>query len=247
MNRPPLPAETAAQLAHRNLLTTLERKVDPRHAALIVVDMQNDFCSAGGMMDKEGADLTAVQAMAERLPALMDSARRAGALVVFVRNVYSTDDNLYLSDAWLEQALRRRGESYTTRPVCAEGSWDGDFYGDVRPLPGEPVVTKHRFSAFHNTDLDTILRANAIRTLVMTGVATNVCVETTAREGFVRDYYIVFLADGTACYRDEDQAATLSVIDRLFGQVSTMDEVAAIWDASSATLQQRAAAPSAAG
>jgi ureidoacrylate peracid hydrolase len=248
MNRRPDPAETAALLSHRNLLTTLEDKVAPRHTALIVVDMQNDFCASGGMMDSEGADLSAVQAMAERLPALIESARRAGVLVIFVRNVYSTDGNVYLSDAWLEQALRRRGESYTNRSVCAEGSWEGDFYGDVRPLPGEPVVTKHRFSAFHNTDLDTILRAHGIRTLVMTGVATNVCVETTAREGFVRDYYIAFLADGTACYREEDHAATLRVIDGLFGQVSTVGEVASIWDRVGATpVQPRAAAPSAAG
>ena len=245
MNHQPAPAETAARIAHRNLLTTLEEKVHPPHTALIVVDMQNDFCSPGGMMDNEGLDLSAVQAMAARLPALIESARRAGTLVVFVRNVYSTNDNLYLSDAWLEQALRRRGESYTNRMVCAEGSWEGDFYGEVHPLPGEPVVTKHRFSAFYNTDLDTILRAHGIRTLVMTGVATNVCVETTAREGFVRDYYIVFLSDGTACYSEDDQAATLRVIDGLFGQVSSVAEVAGIWDGRGAAATAAQAATSA--
>ncbi len=222
--------EAASRLAHKDLLTTLRRKVDPGHTALLVVDVLNDFCASGGMMNSEGADLRAVQAMAGRLPALIESARAAGALVVFVRNVYSSERNSYLSDVWLEQALRRRGDSYTTRDVCPASSWEGSFYGDISPLPSDPIVTKHRFSAFYNTDLDTILRANGIRTLVMTGVATNVCVETTAREGFVRDYYIVFLSDGTACYSDEDQATTLSVIDRLFGEVTTVGEVAGIWD-----------------
>lgn len=223
--------EAAASLAHVGMLKTLPEKVDPGHAALVVIDVQNDFCAPGGMMDSEGLDLSAVQAMADRLPGLIDSARAAGVLVVFVRNVYSTERNLYLSEVWLEQASRRRGDSYTKRDVCADGSWEGDFYGSVRPLPGEPVVTKHRFSAFHNTDLETVLRAHGVRTVVFAGVATNVCVETTAREAFVRDYYVVFLDDGTACYAEEDHAATLRVVDRFFGQVATIADVVALWPA----------------
>jgi len=219
----------AKRLSHRELLTSLEEKTAPDHAALVVVDVQNDFCAPGGMMDNEGLDLAAVQAMAARLPSLIDAARVAGVLVVFIRNVYSTEGNLYLSDSWLEQAARRRGGSYTQRDICAEGSWEGDFYGNVRPRPGEPVVTKHRFSAFHNTDLETILKSHAIRTVVMTGVASNVCVETTAREAFVRDYYVVFLSDGTATYADEDHQATLRVIDRSFGEVTSVAAVERIW------------------
>jgi ureidoacrylate peracid hydrolase len=223
--------DAAARLSHRELLSSLEQKVAPGHAALVVVDVQNDFCAPGGMMDHEGLDLAAVQEMAARLPSLIEAARAAGVLVVFIRNVYSTEGNLYLSDSWLEQAARRRGGSYTRRDICAEGSWEGDFYGDVRPLPGEPVVTKHRFSAFHNTDLETILKSHAVRTVVMSGVASNVCVETTAREAFVRDYYVVFLSDGTATYADEDHQATLRVIDRSFGQVASAGEVEAVWEA----------------
>ncbi|MEY2535111.1 MAG: ureidoacrylate peracid hydrolase, partial [bacterium] len=175
MSRPTAdPAAAAAAIAHVEPLVGLERKVDPRHTALVVVDVQNDFCAEGGMMHNEGLDLTAVQAMAGRLPRLIAGARAAGALVVFVRNVYSSEGNAYLSDVWLEQASRRRGDSYTRRDVCAAGSWEGDFFGDVAPQAGDPIVTKHRFSAFHNTDLDTILRSHGIRALVMTGVASNV-------------------------------------------------------------------------
>jgi ureidoacrylate peracid hydrolase len=220
----------AARLAHVPVLSTFESKIDPEHTALIVVDVQNDFCADDGMMAREGLDVTPVQRMADRLPRLVDAARAAGALVVFVRNVYSTEANLYLSDTWLEQAARRRGDSYTRRPVCAAGSWEAAFYGDLAPGPVDALVTKHRFSAFHNTDLETILRAHGIRTLVMTGVATNVCVETTARDGFVRDYYIVFLDDGTACYSDAEHQATLQVIDRYFGEVSDIATVVKAWD-----------------
>jgi ureidoacrylate peracid hydrolase len=219
----------ADRMTHRPLLMTLEQKIDPAHAALIVVDMQNDFCADGGMMDQEGADLGPVQAMAERLPEVLQAARSAGVLVVFIRNVYSTERNVYLSDVWLEQMLRRRGDSYTVREVCGADSWQGDFYGRVAPQPGEPIVTKHRYGAFHNTDLDTILRVHGIRTVVLTGVATNACVETTAREAFVRDYYVVFTADGTACYSDEAHEATLRTIDKYFGVVASLDEVAGVW------------------
>ena len=225
------PLEAAAALSSRPLLVSLDQKVHPDHTALVVIDVQNDFCAPGGMMDREGNDLSAVQDMAAALPRLIAEARLAGALVVFVRNVYSTESNCYLSDVWLEQASRQRKGSYTVAPVCAPGSWEGDFYGDVQPLPEEPIVTKHRFSAFHNSDLETVLRTRSIRTVVLAGVASNVCVETTAREAFVRDYYVVFLSDGTATYSRPAHEATLRVIDQFFGQVSSIDDVVACWHA----------------
>ena len=229
MSAPRKEFTVAQRVAHVQPLGTLKEKVRPEHTALVVIDVQNDFCAPGGMMDQEGLDLTTVREVADRLPALLSAARAAGVLVIFVKNVYSTENNFYLSDSWLEQASRVRQGSYTTRPVCAEGTWEGDFYGDVRPEPGDPIVRKHRFSAFANTDLETILRANGIRSLVFTGVATNVCVETPAREGFMRDYYVVFTSDGTATYSQEDHDATLRNIDRYFGQVVSVSDLRAIW------------------
>jgi ureidoacrylate peracid hydrolase len=240
------PFRAASQLAHKPILATLEAKVEPKHTALVVIDVQNDFCAAGGMIDQEGIDIANATAMAERLPRLLQAARAAGVLVVFVRNVYSSDRNTYLSDAWLAHMARRgRRGSYTERPVCAPGSWEGDFYGDVQPLPGEAIVTKHRYSAFTNTDLETILRAHGIRTLVLAGVASNVCVETTAREGFCRDYYIVYTSDGTAAYVQSDHEAALRVIDLFFGQVVTIDDVVGAWQGEEAALAAAGATTSA--
>ena len=219
----------ASRISHVTPLRGLANKVAPGHTALIVIDVQNDFCAPDGMMDQEGFDLGDAQAMADRLPPLISAARAAGVLVVFVRNVYSSEHNFYLSDTWLEQASRARAGSYTRREVCAAESWGGDFYGEARPGPGDPVVTKHRFNAFLNTDLDTILRANGIRTAVFTGVATNVCVETTARDAFMRDYYVVFTTDGTATYAREDHEATLRNIARYFGELASVGEVEAVW------------------
>jgi ureidoacrylate peracid hydrolase len=221
--------EVARRLAHVAPFAGLSEKVHPQHTALLVVDMQNDFIADGGLVSRDGRDTSEAKALAERLPPFIAAARAAGVLVVYIRNIYTTEGNWYLSDAWLELAARRRAGGYTRIPVCEPGSWGGDFYGEVRPAAGDPIVSKHRYSAFHNTDLDTILRANGIRSLVVTGVVTNVCVETTAREAFVRDYYVVVPKDGAAAYVQADHEATLSNIDRFFGEVSSLDALQGIW------------------
>jgi ureidoacrylate peracid hydrolase len=221
--------EVAARIAHVRPLVGMREKASPRHAALVVIDMQNDFIAREGLIAREGRDVSQAEAMAQELPKLLKTAREAGVFVVFVRNIYTTDQNFYLSDVWLEQAARKRQGGYTRIPVCAENSWSGDFYGEVRPLPGEPIVTKHRYSAFYNTDLDTILRANGIRSVVLTGVVTNVCVETTAREAFVRDYYVAVVKDGTAAYSQADHDMTLLNIDRFFGEVTSIAELQSLW------------------
>jgi ureidoacrylate peracid hydrolase len=223
--------DVAARIAHVKPLVGIREKASPRHTALVVIDMQNDFIARDGLIAREGRDVSQAEAMAQELPKLLKTAREAGVFVVFVRNVYTTDNNFYLSDVWLEQAARKRNGGYTRIPVCGENSWSGDFYGDVRPLPGEPIVTKHRYSAFYNTDLDTILRANGIRTVVLTGVVTNVCVETSAREAFVRDYYVAVVKDGTAAYSQADHDMTLLNIDRFFGEVTSIAELQALWPA----------------
>jgi ureidoacrylate peracid hydrolase len=222
--------DIAARLAHVELLSTLERKIEPGHSALLVIDMQNDFCAQGGVVARGGGDVSEAQKMAKRLPALLASARGAGVRVVFVRAVFSTEKNFYLSDAWLEHAGRKRAGAYTRIPVCAADTWEGDYYEGIRPQPGDVVVTKHRYDAFQGTDLDLILRSNGIRTVILTGVVTHVCVESTARSAFAHDYYVVVVDDGTAAYATEDHVQSLKNIDRFFGEVATIRQLCAIWD-----------------
>jgi len=168
--------------------------------------------------------------MAKHLPGFIELARRAGVLVVFVRCDYSTPHNRYLSDVWLEQAARRQGGGYTLSPVCQSGECGAEYYG-VRPDATDIVVTKHRYDAFHGTDLDLILRSNGVRTVVLTGVSTHVCVETTARTAFVRDYYTVVVADGCAAYSAQEHEASLKVIDRFFAEVAVLDAIRPHWPA----------------
>jgi ureidoacrylate peracid hydrolase len=176
------------------MLNTLSEKVDPKHSALILVDVQNDFCADGGAMHREGRDLTLVKRMIPRLERLLEASRTAKVPCIWIRCAYNTGPNHYLSEVWLEQAKRRRNGAYVSYPVCEPGEWNGDFF-QVKPLPSEVIVTKHRYGAFEGTDLDLVLRSRGIRTVIMTGVATNVCVETTARQAFLKDYYVVFTSD----------------------------------------------------
>jgi len=211
------------------MLRTLSEKVQPEHAAVLIVDVQNDFCAEGGALHREGRDLSLAQAMVPRLASFLDAARAARVPLVWIRNVYNTDANWYLSEVWLEQAMRRRKGNYVEHPVCQPNAWNGDFYG-VRPRPDEVIVTKHRYGAFESTDLDLTLRSRGIRTVIMTGIATNVCVETTARQAFLRDYYVVFTSDCTATYAQAEHEATLRNIDSFFGQVVGAEEIVSCWE-----------------
>lgn len=210
------------------MLRTLAEKVRLEHAAVLIVDVQNDFCAEGGAMHREGRPLSLVQTMVPCLTRFLEAARAAYVPCVWIRNVYNTNANWYLSEVWLEQATRRRRGLYIREPVCEPGGWGGEFY-QIAPRPDEAIVTKHRYGAFESTDLDLVLRSRGIRTVIMTGVATNVCVETTARQAFLRDYYVVFTADCTAAYSEAEHDATLRNIDQFFGQVVTADEVITCW------------------
>ena len=212
------------------MLRTLREKVDPGHSALLIVDVQNDFCAEGGGMHREGRDLALAQAMVPRLAALIEQARAAGVPLIWIRNVYNNAPNFYLSEVWLEQALRRRRGAYVEFAMCERDGWGGDFY-QVHPNPDEAVVVKHRYGAFECTDLDLVLRSRGIRTVIMTGVATNVCVETTARQAFLRDYYVVFTSDCTATYSQAEHDGALANIDNFFGQVAASEEIVGCWQA----------------
>lgn len=211
-------------------LERLRAKLDPSSTALVTIDVQNDFCSPGGVMQTEGADLAPVEEMLPRLGDLLETARAAGVYVVHVRNAYSTADGRYLSEPFLDVASRRlAGRALTSVPLCEPGSWGADHAEGFEPGPGEPVVVKHRYSGFHQTDLEMLLRVRGVRTVVPCGVATNVCVESTARDAFMRDFNVVFPSDATATYFAAAHAATLATIGVHFGEVAAVAEIVEGW------------------
>jgi len=198
----------------------LPEKIDPRHTAMIVVDVQNDFCHEASVYAQRGHNVTFIQEMIPRLTATIDAARAAGALIIFLRIVQSPDTN---SDAW--EAL----ESDDGPRLVMEGTWGADYYGPIRPLPGEREIIKRRHSGFNRTPLDLMLRSQNIKTVVVGGVASNVCVEATAREAADNDYYVVVLGDGSAAAQREWHEATLHTISAYIGQVATCHEVMDAW------------------
>ncbi len=208
---------------------SLEELVDVKTAALVIVDMQNDFCHSDGVSGRNGHNITMIQEMAPRLAQLLGYARKSGIAVVHVRTHHSpwTD-----SEAWTRRKLGNVKR-------CFPNSWGADWYDGFEPLLGEEwspdsheyVVTKHRYSGFWDTDLDLILRSHGIKSLIMTGEATNVCVETTARDGYMRDYSIVFVSDGTASTNKDAHEATLYNMRTHFGLVVDSHEIVSAWRA----------------
>jgi ureidoacrylate peracid hydrolase len=197
-------------------LFTLEQRLEPKHAAVVVVDMQNDFCHEDGGLAKNGGNVARTQAIVPALNALIADARKAEVPVIFVRAAHNK---------WTDSEARRAKQFGRQHAICAEGTWGCEWYG-VAPEPGDAVVTKHRFSAFINTDLELILRAQGIQTLVMTGTATNVCVESTARDGFMLDHFIVFVDD---CCGTGDEAAHAATLRNMRKDVVTSDVVRDVW------------------
>ena len=204
------------------MLTTLAQKVSPQNAAVLVVDVQNDYCAPGGGLAELGVDMSALEACVPKIAALVGGARQVGVPVIHIRTHHEPATE---SPVWRELRLRR---SPNKPRWCEPGTWGADFYY-VAPQSGEVVITKHRYSGFIETDLDLILRSQGIASLIMTGVASNNCVECTARDGFMKDYYIVFVDDCTAATNSTIHAATLANMESLFGIVVQSAQVLAEW------------------
>jgi ureidoacrylate peracid hydrolase len=199
---------------------TLADLVKAPKAAVIVVDVQNDFCEAEGSLGKTGAPTAAAKAMIPTLRSLLDAARDSGAPVIFIQTIHEDATD---SDAW----RTRSGGAIAS--CCRKDTWGAEFT-DVAPRENEPVVIKHRYSAFVNTRLDSVLRTLKIETLIMTGVSTNVCVESTARLGYMLDYNIVFVSDCTAAYSQEEHDGALYNVAMHFGKVVAATDVIGAWE-----------------
>lgn len=209
----------------------LAKKLAPDRTAVLIIDYQNDFVAEGGALDKAGKHTPAFAGIEDVLHRLVEAARSVGAMVVFVRCEYNRQGgDPYLSEAFLEQAERRFNGLYTDIPVCVAGTWGQDFFGRLRPQPADLVVTKHRFNAFEGTDLDLLLRSRQIKALVFGGVVTHVCVESSVRAAFFKDYSSVVVRDGTAGWNPEWHEYSLAVMDWGFAEVVPSQAVLTAWE-----------------
>ena len=205
----------------QDVLSQFEDRIDPSHSAVLVVDIQNDFCAPDGYLGRKyGCDEAANEALAARNVALTDMARDAGALIVWIQAIY---DPIYLSAPML-----MKSQSKDNDVRCVDGSWGAEFY-KVAPKEGDLVVRKHRYSAFSGTALDNLLRRNGVRTAVVTGVSTNICVESTLREAFNLGYYVVVPGDCVASNNAELHEATLKNVEFLLGDVTNSSDLIDHW------------------
>jgi ureidoacrylate peracid hydrolase len=204
------------------VLRSLSARAAPAHTALLVVDMQNDFCAEGGYIHRtRNADMSESPALAQRITSLIDAARARGAVIVWIRANY---EPRFLS----AQAILKR-ERYPGLICCAEGSWGWEFFR-VDPQPEDIVIEKHSFSAFYGTELDRLLRFRGIKTLIMTGVATNTCVESTLRDGFFLGYYIVLVEDCCTSAARHLHNATIENVRANFGDAVSAEDIKQLWD-----------------
>lgn len=207
------------------ILQGLRERIAPRHTALVVIDMQKDFCVEGMATAGTGRDLSRTKAIIPALAKLRRSAREAGALIVHV-GFLTLPHHLSDGGAWLAQ---RRQSPYANESIALEGREGTEFIAELMPEDGEVIVRKHRYSAFAGTNLDVILRAREVRTCIITGVSTNVCVESTLRAAFDHGYYIVVPRDATASWSEQLGEATLANVTHRFGLVSSVAEIVETW------------------
>ena len=187
---------------------THEMEIEPGKCALMIVDMQHFFLEPNSPTYTIGGP--AILPNAKRL---LNAFRQADRPVIFTRHVHHPADlDAGIMGWWWEGK-------------CIEGSPESEIVPDLKPLPNEKVVLKHRYSAFYNTDLETVLRCLKIQDIVISGVMTNMCVESTARDAYFRDYRVWIPADGTGSINEEMHLASLMNLALGFAQVTTTESI----------------------
>ena len=203
---------------NRSVLDRLRAKLNPESTALIIIDMQKDFCCKGGSFDRRGFDIKPAQRLAKRLNSFLKEARGVLKHIIHLKMMKIPD----LSSPVVDELYGRIKVVRCIDPAFAEPY-------EVIPQPGDVIIPKYKYSGFVSTYLDQFLRSKSINTLIITGLATNVCVESTARDGFMREYYIVIPSDLTEGTSTEAKKWSLLNLDMFFGEVVSSNEIIKCW------------------
>lgn len=206
--------------------------LEPAHSALVLVDLQVDFCRPEGAFGRLGADLSGYAEVLAHARRLLAAARAAGVLVVHLQNTGLPGDRAS-SPAQRRFARRLQQRFRPDGPfeeVCLAGTPGWEFVAEVAPEPGEPVVPKYRSSGFAGTPLDLVLRSNAISSLVVVGATTEGCVESTARDAMFLDYTVVVAEDAVGSDDRALHEASMLLMRNRFDVVPTAT-VTSLWKA----------------
>ena len=177
-------------------------------SALLVVDMQNFF------LDPESPTYTCGgPAVMPNIKRLIAAFRHIGRPVIYTCHVHGADG--------LDAGIMK----WWWQGMCIEGTPESMVHNEIAPRPGEKIIYKHRYSAFYNTDLETILRGLAVEDIVISGIMTNLCCESTARDAYYRDYRVFFPADSSGSVTEEMHLSTLLNLAFGFAFVTTTDDL----------------------
>jgi ureidoacrylate peracid hydrolase len=206
--------------------------LDLDRSALLVIDMQNAFGSPGGMLDLAGVDIRPARDVIANAQLVCSAARRARLPVIYLTMGYPADQSTAggpdspnpqkeLALCLMRERPELRGKLLTI------DTWDFQVVDELAPQANDTVIVKSRYSGFHGTHLDSVLRSRGIRNLLMIGIASNVCVESTIRDAYFLEYWPVMVADATMpAGPTEIHNATLYNVRTFFGWVTTAEDVA---------------------
>lgn len=192
--------------------------------ALLVIDMQRDFCAKGGYAETAGLDIENLRKPIPQIQKLLNAAREQAMLVIHTREGHRSDllDCTPIKNSRSANASAPVGSSGPLGRLLVRGEYGHDIIDELAPHPGEPVIDKPGYGAFHQTDLEIILRSQNIRQLILTGVTTEVCVQSTLREAVDRGYDCMTVSDACgSAYPELHQAsmAMIAVEGGIFGKV----------------------------
>jgi ureidoacrylate peracid hydrolase len=218
------------------------QKIELARTALVVVDMQNAFCSKGGMFDTLGLlNEDRVKPVVARLISVIKTARSVNLKLIYLRMGYRPD----LADAggpespnyWKEGSLASARQHPELKDrILVEGSRDWQIIDELKPQAGDLIVNKNRYSGFPNTNLDIVLKTHNLKHLLFTGLFTNICVESTIRDAYFHEYFPVLVSD--CCGNmgpDYTQDATIWAVASVFGWVTDTAALLAALDQAAAT------------
>lgn len=197
-------------------------KIDRKETALLVIDMQNDFCSPSGLYDKLGKDIEPYRKIIPNVKRLIETCKKKSITVFYTRATREPSgvDSLHTRHKILPESRRFTAE----KDLCVEGTWGSEIIPELKPTPEDYIIRKRRDSAFQDTPLRLLLTSLDKNILVFSGLDLHVCVESTVRDGFNQDFDIIVISDCTASIKENFYTSSLAEIAMAFGLVLTSKE-----------------------
>ena len=195
-----------------------DKKLSKLKIALVVVDMQNAYCHEQGSLARQGFDISACRKVIENVRRIIEISRKHGVPVVFLYLAFERnyqDGGSMVHQIW---------PFFKEKNGLLDGTWDASIVDELKPLADEEVIRKTRYSGFSGTNLDYRLRYMGVETLIICGVTTNICVESTVRDAFHLGYKVVLISDGTAEIDEERYRTSLKTMEYAFGKLITTEQ-----------------------